>query len=893
MKFLRIAQWNINGLLRRRQEVETLLHIHKIDIILISETHFIENNYFSLRGYNFYKTNHPSGNAHGGSAIIIKSTIKHHVILPYSSRHIQGTSIQIDDWYGPLTVSSVYCPPNIQISMVMFQDFFKELGPRFIVGGDWNAKHTHFGSRLVTPRGRQLKLCLDLNNFNILSTGEPTYWPTDLNRNPDLLDLFVLNGIGRFYVDVSSCFDSSSDHTPIIASISTEVIKKHTNPYLCNKRTDWALFSAYLDDNLDLAIPLKTANEIDEATQNFTTSIQNAAWMSTPVLETRESEGINYPHNVMEKIAEKRRLRRVWHNTRHPVDKRALNRATRELKILIRTMKNETFKSHVENLSSNERDDYSLWKATSKLKRPTQFEPPIRYNGSWSRNDCEKANTFCQHLTGIFKPYDRDDNVDDREIFEFLDSPLQMDLPIKPFSVEEVKKNIKMLPHRKAPGYDLITSSILQHLPQIALKFVTMLFNGILRTTHFPSVWKVSQIIMILKPGKPPEEASSYRPISLLPVLSKLFEKLFLTRLKPLLSRRNLIPDYQFGFREGHSTIEQLHRVINVINNGFEKKHYCSAVFLDVQQAFDRVWHPGLLFKLKKCLPYASYLILRSYLEDRIFQIKYKNTYSRFCNIDSGVPQGSVLGPVLYTIFTSDLPNTDDVTVATFADDTAVLSSDDDPVIASQCVQQCLNHIQDWCRYWRVKINNNKSTHVSFTLRRGNCPNVLFNDEPVPTQEGVKYLGLYLDKRLTWKKHIDNKRKELTIKSNKIKWLIGRGSSLSTENKILVYKMILKPVWTYGIQLWGTTKNSNLAVLQRFENKILRQLIDCPWFVRNCELHHYLNIPTILEEMKKYSAKYQYRLNCHANHLAINLLDNSDEVRRLNRIHILDLAERN
>ena len=119
---------------------------------------------------------------------------------------------------------------------------------------------------------------------------------------------------------------------------------------------------------------------------------------------------------------------------------------------------------------------------------------------------------------------------------------------------------------------------------------------------------------MIPKPGKPPHEAASYRPISLLPVMSKLFEKLLIKRLKPIIERKNLIRNHQFGFQSKHSTIDQVHRITNIIEQALEEKKVCSALFLDVAQAFDKVWHKGLNCKLRTILPKQYAKILESYL---------------------------------------------------------------------------------------------------------------------------------------------------------------------------------------------------------------------------------------------------------------------------------------
>lgn len=158
---------------------------------------------------------------------------------------------------------------------------------------------------------------------------------------------------------------------------------------------------------------------------------------------------------------------------------------------------------------------------------------------------------------------------------------------------QEIDNNINP---KKAPGIDEISPRILKELSRKGIVLVTCIFNACLRLEHVPDCFKTAQIIMIKKPNKTEEDVSSYRPISLLPVLSKLFEKLFLKRLKPLID----LPDHQFGFRNQHSTIDQIHRVTSVIEKVFEEKKYCITVFLDVAQAFDKVWHEGLVYKLSK-----------------------------------------------------------------------------------------------------------------------------------------------------------------------------------------------------------------------------------------------------------------------------------------------------
>jgi hypothetical protein len=189
--------------------------------------------------------------------------------------------------------------------------------------------------------------------------------------------------------------------------------------------------------------------------------------------------------------------------------------------------------------------------------------------------------------------------------------------------------------------------------------------------------------------------------------------------------------------------------------------------FLDISQAFDRVWHTGLLHKLWQFLPLSYYLILKSYLHNRHFQVKVKDAYTDLLPVNAGVPQGSVLGPLPpIHCWPTNLPNP---TIAIFADDTAVLATDPDPAIASHKLQTSLLAIQHWLTKWQQKASSSKSTHVSFTTHRATYLEVHIYNEQLSEVE----VGLHMDRRLTWHKHIFAKWKHLGITLSKMYWLLG------------------------------------------------------------------------------------------------------------------------
>lgn len=871
MNGLKISFWNANGLCLHKLELLQFLKAHCIDVMLISETHFTEKHFFNLPGYTLYDTKHPSGNARGGSAILIRSRIKHYVHNNFCTDYIQATSICLDEYLKGLTLSAIYCPPRHKITEQQYQEFFQSLGQKFLVAGDFNAKHTYWGSRLISPKGRTLWNITNRLGLDVVSSGTPTYWPSDIRKIPDVIDFAVIKTLKRNQLTIESSLDLSSDHSPTIVSISYVPSTEVTPPdKLTSKRTNWLKYKQYLSSHISLNVLLKTEDQINNAVTKFSLLLSQAAAAATPTSPTGSSSHTQFkcaPKHIEELIKRKRQIRRDWQNHRSPNLKKQLTMITRCLQEQLRQKDQRDLQQFVESLAPTKSTNYSLWRAVKCLKRPVLSEPPIRLpNGNWARSDAEKGGAFAIHLKNVFTP---NPSVNNSPLPQ-LHAQCNSHAPI--IRVKMLADEIKTLNEKKAPGPDMVTPKMVKELPPIAISHLLHIFNAILRTSHFPHDWKLSQIKMIPKPGKDPSNVASYRPISLLSVLSKLFEKLLIKLILPQIIEKGVIPDHQFGFREKHGTIEQVHRIVNSIKDTFEKKQYCSAVFLDITQAFDKVWHEGLISKLQHFLPTKVHNLLKNYLTSRKFVVKHKSFISREFEILAGVPQGSVLGPLLYILYTADMPKNDRTLISTFADDTAIMCSHPNPDMATQYVQNHLNTLNDWLHRWKIKVNESKCCHLTFTLRRSTCPALQMNGQVIPACSDTKYLGMHLDRRLTWSKHIQSKITQIKIKKAELNWLISRESKLNLNYKVQLYKSIIKPIWTYGIELWGTASPSNVEKLQRVQSKILRQIVKAPWFIRNANIHRDLEMPTIVNEISKLTRKYTQRLVYHPNALARNLL---------------------
>jgi hypothetical protein len=762
----------------------------------------------------------------------------------------------------------------------MFSALFTQLGNCFVLGGDFNAKHGLWGSRLTTPKGRELSRAINSCHAEVATARKPTYWPSDTTKRPDLIDFFILQNLPLTHAEASNDHDLSSDHSPVILSLSEKVVRKKVKQNLYNRHTDWDLFRENVNAKIDLRIKIKTKSEIDVAIAEYTRTLQESAKAATP-LSPITVPVVTYPPDIREMVLEKRRARKRWQRTRLAHDKATLNRLTRKLSQKIKSFKNKSFKTYLENLDGTPDTDYSLWKACRKIKRPPFQAQPIRKeNGEWAKSEEETASAFARHLERTFQPNDINSDLD------LKDPPLSPSGPepgtLSPATVVEVIQ--KNLSGKKAPGYDNISARILKELPKKGLVLLTNIFNAMLRLKYFPDAWKKAVVILIHKKGKPTDKPESYRPIALLPVMGKLFEKLLLTKIEPLIKDKQLIPDYQFGFRRKHATLEQVHSVVNKASAALEEKRYCCGLFLDVAQAFDRVWHKGLLYKLRGVLPAAYCDLICSYLENRQFQVSYGDARTPWCKAEAGVPQGSVLGPLLYVLYTADMPSSANVDNLVFADDTAILATAEKLIDATDAVQRHAEKLWKWTRRWKIQINAAKSSHLVFSLRHQNVAPIYINGDIVPKVETTKYLGLHLDEKLTWSHHIKAKCQALKTKMREYHWLLGRKSVLSLENKRLLYLSVIRPIWLYGAPLWSAASTSNLKKIQVRQNVILRTITDAYRYTRNADIHSDLRIPLVSEELSRQRARYECRLHQHVNTNAINLLDNSEMIQRLKRM---------
>lgn len=386
----------------------------------------------------------------------------------------------------------------------------------------------------------------------------------------------------------------------------------------------------------------------------------------------------------------------------------------------------------------------------------------------------------------------------------------------------------------KAPGLDGIKSIMLKKMSDTFFNIIAKTFNWCLKNGYFPKIFKTAKVLPILKPGKDAKSPKSYRPISMLNALDKVFEKIILKRLNEFTENNGILLNEQFGFRKDHSTVHQVKRIVNFITKNKSNRQSTGVVFLDIEKAFDSIWHNGLIYKLKM-FGYPIYLqkIINSFLKDRLFIVNIDSEASTERKILAGVPQGSVLSPTLYSIYTSDFKILKDHSAALYADDTAIITKGKVSNAIIKKMKRALIHAQKFFVKWKIKINEAKTQAIIFPYNKSpkRAPNnaISLHGSEIPLLDSVKYLGIVLDKKLTFKHHVLEARNKAIRCGRALFPLLNHKSTLNCKNKILLYKMCIRPIMTYGCQVWNTRcAKTYFKSLQIIQNKNLKIIYNLP-----------------------------------------------------------------
>ncbi|GBP30173.1 RNA-directed DNA polymerase from mobile element jockey [Eumeta japonica] len=365
----------------------------------------------------------------------------------------------------------------------------------------------------------------------------------------------------------------------------------------------------------------------------------------------------------------------------------------------------------------------------------------------------------------------------------------------------------------------------------------------------------MGRVIAIPKAGKDPRLAKSQRPITLLSHIAKLFERIALRRLL-----RHLTPrQEQFGFRSGHSTTLQLARVLHHMAAEHNRGRRTVGVYLDIEKAFDRVWHPGLVFKLLNTqIPPALVRTVASFLEGRSFFVAVEDATSDPRSIHTGVPQGSCLSPCLYGVYTDDIPTLasqlqdweEDVVLALYADDSAYFASSRRADLAAAKIQRVLDLLPEWLDKWRVAVNVTKTAAILTGQQRTMPPKLRLRGQNVEWQTKVRYLGVQIDRSMRKAAQV-----EQAIHQSRAAWSMLRPvlrSHLPLRAKVALYKGYIRSQLTYAAPAWyALCSISQRKRIQAQQSIALRMIVGAGRYVLNDVIARDLCIETVEEFIRR------------------------------------------
>ena len=870
---LRLAYWNANGVLNKRLELTDFLHKNNLDAILINETHLQPEIKFFIPCFRTYRTDRlapsplRSGRIGGGTAILVKSSLSHSY-TPIPTQLIESTTILLNTTSGPLKLIAAYSPPKIMIPPQEIATLFKEDIPT-LLAGDLNAKHPTWNSRIKTPKGNALLRTSKSLHIDIIGPTSPTMYPLDRRKKPDVLDITLTKALPYFlHLNVDS--DLGSDHSAVIITLtipSCSLLPDKPPPV----RVDWKGYRRTLAERTPTSPPFHTPQEIDSHVQNITNIISSALQKNSHPIKPHP-KCPNIPPELADLILQKRKARRRWRATGYRPFKSEYNRLSRTIKNLTRSHRDREWREKLESLSTK---DNSLWDFFRIITKKHPFTPPLTdpVTNNIASTSHQKALLF-QKLTSKIHNPDMNNippshiHLINKTVEEYL---LRRSIPSDiPFSKIDLINIIDSSNPKKAPGPDGIAIKALQLMPDPTVHYLHLILASAYSCGHFPTNWKEAHTVMIPKPGKPLTNPSSYRPISLLNSMSKIYEKLLLHIMHTHSSTHNINIPQQAGFTAHTSTIHQLTRLTNHIHDGFRSRKVTVATFLDVERAFDRVWHQGLLFKLIS-LNFPRNLILstQSFLKSRSFRIKTLNALSPPGTIAAGVPQGSVLSPFLFNLYLNDIPQLPTTKIFLYADDTVITSQFHRPSKACAALNHHLSVLDNWFQKWNIKPNPLKSQATIFYRNRRYQKKkpIAIAGSKIPWTRFVTYLGVTLDKELRWNRHISKRKATASRCVNRLFPLLKYHSPKTLTNALLLYKAVLRPFFSYGHPLWINCSPSNRKSINSFQSKILRCITDSPRFMKSSFLEADLKIPPLTTYLDASAKKFYDSLPSHSNSL--------------------------
>lgn len=821
---LNIVQWNINGFSSRKPSIEQLLTTNLVHILGLQDMRLEQGKPPKINGFKTYHKTGPLPH-HGGVALLISEHI-HSEEIPLRT-NIEITAARIIINHTQWTICSIYLPdPHIPAREL--QEILSKLPKPLLAMGDFNSHHTYWGSPSSDTRGRTMLKIINNTDLFILNDGSPTFL-SGAHKSFTHIDLTLVDQQLSHNFSWSTYHDlMDSDHFPIFITSTDDLIPNEKIEKWNLEKANWKKYTKLA------AIPSINSNTtVEEDTTLITNNIIAAAEESIPTLNIflspQKYKNYWWNDNCEKKIKVRKKTLREFKKNNNETNYGIYMRHKRIARQTVRDAKSNAWMTFVNSINGTITSG-PVWKKIAALKGKARTRKITLKNGtSYTTDQQEVSNLLALSYsttssTTFYTPDFRNHMKLNSHVPMAFKSPGNQEYN-KPLTLHELTTAIYSSKN-SSPGPDKINNLFIKNLSATSTMNILSYLNKIWQKEVYPRQWKISHLIPIPKPGKIPTETTSYRPIALTSCLSKTMEKIINSRLLLHLEKHNILNPHQSGFRKSHSTFDGLSRLEHDIKQTFQQKQFLVTIFIDIEKAFDTVWHTGLLTKIHQLglrgnLP----IFIQNFMDNRRIQVKVGASISKEHVVETGLPQGSVLSPTLFLLMINDIitDNNKEVAYSLFADDLAIWTSGPTIQKAVQKIQPTLDLITKWSQTNGLKISQPKSKYMIFTKKnqKAHTPPKLENKELDQTKI-YKFLGITLDQKLTWAKQIadikERSEKPLTI----LRYLSHTKWGSDEQTLRTLYMAMVRPILDYGSFLFEEAAKTHLKNLDRIQYKASR-----------------------------------------------------------------------
>ena len=819
VKMDNILNWNIRGFNSNFEELKLLLSESDPAVVALQECK-LEKSQLSFRGYTpLYMRDDASGS---DAALLIRENILFTKIDLNSNVPAVAATVTLEKTF---TIVSIYLNPNSPVNKESLQALFDQLPRPFLVVGDFNAHSPTWGDPRLDTRGKMVEDLLQNNNLILLNGKQSTFIHSAYNT-PSSIDLAVTSPS----ISVDFTFEThddlcGSDHFPIFIKYQSNLNNSTELHYNFNK-ADWNLFRDLCTSSIDGEL-LKSKCP----TEDFTKHLMDAANSSIPKHENKSNRKRVpwFTADCKRAIRNRKKAQRKYFNI--PTDENLINfrREKAKCKYIIRQAKASSWKDYVSTIN-DKTSTKSVWKKIKKIKgKDTTPKTHLKKNGEIITDKKEHVNylaeTFANNSSTNNYSSKFQKMKENKEKHTLNFSSNNEEPYNKPFILSELTDSLKKS-NLSAAGPDGVYYQFLTHLPDTCLNVLLQIFNNIWKSGELPSAWKEATVIPIPKPNKDTSNPTNYRPIALTSCLCKTLERMVNARLVWVLESKNLLSKYQCGFREDHSTIDHLVRFETFIREAFARKKQVLAVFFDLEKAYDTTWKYGILTDLYN-LDFRGRLpqLIENFLSGRNFKVKDGSQYSDSFKQENGVPQGSILSPILFNLKINEIMKSvsNNANASLFVDDFAIYIEGKHLQHIERTMQLCINKVQKWVSENGFKFSVSKTTCVHFHRQRiYKEPLLKLDGENIPVKDEAKFLGIIFDKKLSFKSHIMYLKRKCQKALNILR-VVGHtdwGADRTTLLKL--YRCLIRSKLDYGCVVYGSAKKSVLKLLDPIHHQGLR-----------------------------------------------------------------------